>query len=63
LGVNGWVRNRRDGTVEAMVCGSPDAVNELIEWAHQGPDLAQVETVRVSDAAESFAEFSIADTL
>ena len=32
-GVNGWVRNRQDGTVEAMVAGTPDAVEQIIRWA------------------------------
>jgi acylphosphatase len=45
LGVNGWVCNRSDGSVEATVQGATDAVNALIEWAHSGPPLAQVQQV------------------
>ena len=45
LGVNGWVCNRPDGSVEATVQGSADAVNALIKWAHGGPPLAQVQHV------------------
>ncbi|SOD23773.1 acylphosphatase [Variovorax sp. YR752] len=51
LGVHGWVRNRRDGSVEALAAGEAAAVDALIRWAHQGPDGARVEAVDVSDAA------------
>ncbi len=48
--VVGWVRNRIDGTVEAFVQGSPDAVAQYLEWARQGPPLARVTEVEVVDA-------------
>jgi len=48
-GVTGWVRNRRDGDVEAFVQGSSDAVARVIEWARRGPPLARVERVDVDD--------------
>jgi acylphosphatase len=51
LGVRGWVRNRRDGSVEALAAGEAAAVDALIRWAHQGPDGARVDAVDVSDAA------------
>ncbi len=47
LGVTGWVRNRPDGSVEAVVEGPRDAVEELIKWAHRGPPAAVVERVEV----------------
>ena len=62
-GVTGWVRNREDGTVEAMIEGSEAAIGAVIAWARRGPDLARVDNVDVSDAAESFSEFSIDDTI
>src|SRR5437773_9126493 len=37
LGVTGWVRNRRDGTVEAVIDGAPDAVEGILSWARRGP--------------------------
>jgi acylphosphatase len=37
LGLRGWVRNRRDGSVEALVSGSLEAVDALLVWAHRGP--------------------------
>lgn len=48
LGLRGWVRNRHDGTVEALVAGEPAAVQRLIAWAQHGPVLAVVERVEVS---------------
>jgi acylphosphatase len=47
--VGGWVRNRNDGTVEAFVQGSPDAVARYLEWARRGPPLARVTAVEVVD--------------
>ena len=52
LGLRGWVRNRHDGTVEALVAGEPAAVQRLIAWAHHGPALAVVERVEVSVPAK-----------
>lgn len=49
LGLRGWVRNRLDGSVEALVCGATDAVQSLIAWAHRGPELARVDEVAVSE--------------
>lgn len=47
LGVNGWVRNQRDGSVEAVVSGGPAVVEALIDWAKTGPALARVDGVVV----------------
>ncbi|GAB2519315.1 MULTISPECIES: acylphosphatase [unclassified Simplicispira] len=51
LGLVGWVRNRHDGSVEALAHGAPSAVQSLIDWADRGPTLARVDAVNVSDAA------------
>lgn len=48
-GVAGWVRNCRDGTVEAAFEGSPDAVEALVAWCRQGSSRAQVERVDVCE--------------
>ena len=45
LGVTGWVRNRRDGTVEAVVQGGDEPVQRLVEWSKRGPVGATVTAV------------------
>jgi len=47
LGVKGWVKNLPDGSVEAVVEGPRDKVEQLIRWAHRGPSAARVERVVV----------------
>lgn len=46
LGLDGWVRNRTDGSVEAVFQGSPEAVNRMVEACHDGPSAAHVTGVR-----------------
>ena len=48
-GVAGWVRNRRDGTVEAFVQGDAAAVERAIAWCRHGPPAAKVTAVEVAD--------------
>lgn len=50
LGVRGWVRNRRDGSVEAVLIGSASALDELIERCWRGPAAARVKSVDTEDA-------------
>ena len=50
LGAVGWVRNRADGSVEALVQGTPDVVQALTDWAQRGPQQAQVDRVEVVEA-------------
>ena len=52
LGLRGWVRNRRDGSVEALVIGDEDGVAAMIEACRNGPFAARVIDVAVSDAAD-----------
>lgn len=54
LHLRGWVRNRTDGTVEALAAGSPAALDALLDWAHRGPPAAVV--LRVEQRPASGAE-------
>lgn len=59
LGIRGWVRNRGDGSVEAMVQGTAEAVAEIIACARRGPRAARVDTVDISEASGEFSGFSV----
>jgi len=48
LGLRGWIRNRNDGTVEAVVAGPPDKVDAMVRLCHEGPPAADVSNVRTS---------------
>jgi acylphosphatase len=62
-GVAGWVRNRRDGSVEAVLQGAQDALDATITWARQGPAFARVLEVRThpgdDDPALTYSSFEI----
>ena len=62
LGVTGWVRNCRDGSVEAMVSGTSEAVEKIIEWARRGPRHAIVAAVEISEGSGNFAAFDALPT-
>ena len=49
LGVNGWVRNLPDGSVQVVAEGTREAVGALLEWCHDGPPRADVTGVDVVD--------------
>ena len=51
--IEGWVRNRRDGSVEAVFSGPADAVSGMIEACRAGPSSARVEWIDEHDAAPS----------
>jgi acylphosphatase len=57
LGVTGWVRNRVDGGVEAMVAGDAESVAAMIAWARHGPAGAEVTHVTVELGAGDFESF------
>ncbi|SFS07615.1 acylphosphatase [Halomicrobium zhouii] len=59
-GVDGWVKNLSDGRVEAVFEGPEDAVEEMVEWCHEGSDRAHVEDVEIEyDEPEGFDSFEI----
>jgi acylphosphatase len=49
-GLAGWVRNRRDGSVEALVQGDARSVEDVIAWARRGPPAARVDRVDAQPA-------------
>lgn len=55
----GWVRNRRDGTVEAVVAGAADQVEALIAWARRGPPAAQVTGIDVDTDPQLVDSFAV----
>ncbi len=56
-GLEGYVRNRRDGTVEAVLVGAPDSVDDMIEACRRGPPGARVTGIEQRDAsAKEFAQ-------
>ncbi|WP_028878513.1 acylphosphatase [Terasakiella pusilla] len=53
LGLNGWVRNRLDGSVEALVSGQAGNVDELTKRCWDGPSAAKVDSVTVTERTET----------
>ncbi len=62
LGLSGWVKKRRDGTVEMVVEGEEDRVKDFLAWAQSGPSTARVDEVetRWRSYTGEFTEFRIA---
>jgi acylphosphatase len=59
LGIAGWVRNRRDGGVEAMIAGDATQIAAMLDWSRVGPAGAVVERVIDEAASGDFAGFEI----
>jgi len=53
LGLSGWVRNRLDGSVEALVAGDAAALQAIAAWARRGPTLARVDAVALEDVPDA----------
>jgi acylphosphatase len=64
LKITGWVRNLRDGRVEAIFEGSKSAVAEMLRWCNQGPPAAIVEKIEETNEAYrgDFPDFKILPT-
>jgi acylphosphatase len=54
LGLSGWVRNRRDGSVEALFSGEAAAVDEMVALCWQGPPAARVDSVDADAVVQPF---------
>jgi acylphosphatase len=60
VGVNGWVRNRPDGAVEAVFEGSAEQVAEMVRYCREGPPWARVERIQeFEEAPEDLGGFGI----
>ncbi|WP_088893719.1 acylphosphatase [Leptolyngbya ohadii] len=60
LKLNGWVRNLRDGRVEAVFEGAPEQVEEMLRWCHQGPPAAIVDQVATEqEPPEGLKQFEV----
>jgi acylphosphatase len=63
LGLAGWVRNRRDGSVEAVFSGDPVLIEEMLARCQRGPGGSRVTNVQVlGEEAEQYARFEIRPT-
>ena len=62
--VNGWVRNRHDGSVESLAQGERAAIERFVAWCRRGPPLARVTDLVVTDAEVdvSLSAFEFRDT-
>ena len=58
LGLTGWVRNRRDGSVEALIHGPHLAVEAMVEASWRGPPAARVNDVAVKNASANWADLA-----
>jgi acylphosphatase len=64
LNLTGWVRNRRDGSVEAVVCGDAALVEDMLQRCRQGPPAARVSNVAVlAEEDATYADFEIRPTM
>jgi len=64
LGLTGWVRNRDDGSVEAVAEGESAVLEDFIRWCHRGPPAARVTDVVRADSEPSgeFRTFTVEHT-
>lgn len=60
LGLTGWAKNLPDGRVEVLACGEKNKLEELYQWLHQGPPLAEVTEILREDLAwKAFERFGV----
>jgi acylphosphatase len=62
LNVTGWVRNRKDGTVEAVIQGPEKFVAAMLAWAHRGPPGARVDQIEENPIDGIFPDFDLLST-
>lgn len=61
LNLTGWVRNLRDGTVNAVLCGSEDNISSMLEWLKEGSPLSRVDNLQKEEVEsdEKYSTFEI----
>jgi acylphosphatase len=60
LGINGWIKNTKEGNVEVIVTGNEERLNEFLNWCKQGPKDAKVKDITVTTKSpDAFNGFSI----
>ena len=63
LGLDGWVRNRRDGSVEAVFQGAPETVDEMLRLCAEGPPASRVDRVElIGEGVGAFTGFAVRPT-
>jgi acylphosphatase len=62
LGINGWVRNRRDGSVEAVIAGDPAQLEAMLDWSRSGPAGAAVDNLMIEIASGDYQDFELRPT-
>jgi acylphosphatase len=62
LGVTGWVRNRRDGSVEAVIAGDAGQLEAMLDWSRSGPAGAAVDNLMIEIASGDFQDFELRPT-
>jgi acylphosphatase len=61
--LRGWVRNRRDGCVEAIVAGPAADIDAIVAWSRRGPAAAQVTGIETAPAEGDFPTFEVVPTV
>ena len=61
--LRGWVRNRRDGCVEAIVAGPAADIDAIVDWSRRGPAAAEVTGIVTAPAEGDFVNFEVAPTV
>jgi len=61
LGLVGWVRNQRDGSVEALIAGDSGKIEKMIDWLHEGSPMANVTGITVTEHSheDTYHDFTI----
>jgi len=62
LGLTGWVKNLKNGDVEAVIQGEENLVEQMISWCRQGPPGAVVREIKIDreEITEEFSDFTVA---